>query len=62
MVPEATLAQRLVRAKRKIRESGIRFTVPSQERLAERLRSVRAVVYLVFNEGFALRRRRADPA
>jgi RNA polymerase sigma-70 factor (ECF subfamily) len=53
VVPESTLAQRLVRAKRKIRESGIRFTVPSQERLAERLRSVRAVVYLVFNEGFA---------
>jgi RNA polymerase sigma-70 factor (ECF subfamily) len=53
VVPEATLAQRLVRAKRKIRESGIRFAVPSQERLAERLRSVRAVVYLVFNEGFA---------
>ena len=53
VVPEATLAQRLVRAKRKIRESGIRFTVPSQPRLAGRLRSVRAVVYLVFNEGFA---------
>jgi RNA polymerase sigma-70 factor (ECF subfamily) len=54
IVPEATLAQRLVRAKRKIRESGIRFTVPtSPAHLAERLRSVRTVVYLVFNEGFA---------
>ena len=54
VVPEPTLAQRLVRAKRKIRESGIRFTLPSdQKRLAERLRSVLAVVYLVFNEGFA---------
>ena len=54
VVPEATLAQRLVRAKRKIRESGIRFTVPSSpDHLAERLSSVRTVVYLVFNEGFA---------
>ena len=54
LVPEATLAQRLVRAKRKIRDSGIRFAVPSSpNHLAERLRSVRTVVYLVFNEGFA---------
>jgi RNA polymerase sigma-70 factor (ECF subfamily) len=54
IVPETTLAQRLVRAKRKIRETGIRFTVPtSPTHLAERLRSVRTVVYLVFNEGFA---------
>jgi len=54
IVPETTLAQRLVRAKRKIRETGIRFTVPtSPAHLAERLRSVRTVVYLVFNEGFA---------
>jgi RNA polymerase sigma-70 factor (ECF subfamily) len=54
LVPEATLAQRLVRAKRKIRATGIRFTVPSSPaHLAERLRSVRTVVYLVFNEGFA---------
>jgi RNA polymerase sigma-70 factor (ECF subfamily) len=54
LVPEATLAQRLVRAKRKIRETGIRFAVPSSpDHLAERLRSVRTVVYLVFNEGFA---------
>jgi RNA polymerase sigma-70 factor, ECF subfamily len=50
LVPEPTLAQRLVRAKRKIKEAGIRFEVPS--RLTERLRSVRTVVYLVFNEGF----------
>ena len=54
VVPEATLAQRLVRAKRKIRETGIRLTVPSSPaHLAERLSSVRMVVYLVFNEGFA---------
>ena len=51
LVPEPTLAQRLVRAKRKIKEAGIRFELPA--RPAERLRSVRAVVYLVFNEGFA---------
>ncbi len=54
LVPEATLAQRLVRAKRKIRDSGIRFAVPADSgHLAERLDSVRTVVYLVFNEGFA---------
>jgi len=51
LLPEPTLAQRLVRAKRKIKEAGIRFEVPT--RLTERLRSVRTVVYLVFNEGFA---------
>jgi RNA polymerase sigma-70 factor, ECF subfamily len=53
LLPEPTLAQRLVRAKRKIREAGIRFEVPAPERLTERLASVRTVVYLVFNEGFA---------
>ena len=53
LVPEATLAQRLVRAKRKIREAGIRFEVPGPARRTERLVSVRTVVYLVFNEGFA---------
>jgi RNA polymerase sigma-70 factor, ECF subfamily len=51
LVPEPTLAQRLVRAKRKIKDAGIRFEIPS--RLNERLHSVRTVVYLVFNEGFA---------
>jgi RNA polymerase sigma-70 factor (ECF subfamily) len=51
LIPEPTLAQRLVRAKRKIRDAGIRFDIPAQP--AQRLRSVRTVVYLVFNEGFA---------
>ena len=53
LVPEATLAQRLVRAKRKIREAGIRLEVPSAQRLGERLSDVQTVVYLVFNEGYS---------
>jgi RNA polymerase sigma-70 factor (ECF subfamily) len=53
LVPESTLAQRLVRAQRKIQQARIPYEVPSPDRMPERLSAAQAVLYLIFNEGYS---------
>ncbi|HQR42505.1 MAG TPA: sigma-70 family RNA polymerase sigma factor, partial [Gemmatales bacterium] len=53
LVPAATMAQRIVRGKTKIRDAGIPFQIPEMEELPERIESVLSVCYLVFNEGYS---------
>src|ERR1700759_5217422 len=53
LVPEATISQRIVRAKRTLSDSGLAYETPHGEALSERLGSVLEVVYLIFNEGYA---------
>ncbi|MFL6577794.1 MAG: RNA polymerase sigma factor, partial [Povalibacter sp.] len=53
LVPEATLAQRIVRAKSKIQNAGIPYRIPNADELSTRVRAVLAVIYLIFNEGYS---------